>query len=331
VGFLDKIGSGLVGAYHSGVVVAKKEWAFGGHDAAGCSGVYSTEPEMNPDFIFYQRLIMGRMQATPDLLQDHIREISCKPEWRGCTYDVFERNCNHFASDLCWLLLRKRPPEWINSSAEGIALSQRRSVAEASALEEALAAYGSGKSAANGDDASQLPDLDRFTEAFKHAFELRWVRGRKACRASTRHDACPEGQDPVVLRRDAETKLLAACALAGQAAGFVAAAAAQQAATARAEAVAKGFDPEVWDEVWARERDALARSWRELAARDGLDPDPTGEQSIQRAEHVRVALAEATQVCLAVIEARKHANAIVTPDRHISEAIVEEFASYVGQ
>ncbi|CAK9086067.1 unnamed protein product, partial [Durusdinium trenchii] len=43
----------------------------------------------------------------------------------GPRYQLFENNCNHFCSDLCWALLRRRPPDWINRTAEKCARQNR--------------------------------------------------------------------------------------------------------------------------------------------------------------------------------------------------------------
>ena len=48
---------------------------------------------------------------------------------------------NHFASDLSWLLLGKRPPDWVNATADGMARNGSKSDAKQSAQSEALATY----------------------------------------------------------------------------------------------------------------------------------------------------------------------------------------------
>jgi hypothetical protein len=58
--FLWTIGAGLL---HSGVVVGDREYAFGGHDQLGVTGVYWTRPHLEPPGSTFRTAV-----------------------WRGCTY-----------------------------------------------------------------------------------------------------------------------------------------------------------------------------------------------------------------------------------------------------
>ncbi|CAJ1383748.1 unnamed protein product [Effrenium voratum] len=141
VSLLNSLGSNVAGAYHSGLVVLGKEWSFGGHDAEGESGVYSCKPEMNPDYQFYDRVVMGRIRGSVDQVHAIIRKISSSEDWTGPNYNLFEKNCNHFVSDLCWALLRRRPPDWINRTAESLARRHREENIMQQAARLALASY----------------------------------------------------------------------------------------------------------------------------------------------------------------------------------------------
>ncbi|CAE8598460.1 unnamed protein product, partial [Polarella glacialis] len=117
--------------------------AYGGHDDEGKSGVYRCEPEMNSDYQFYSRSVLGQLRGTREQLLSRIRDIGSSPKWAGPQYDLIEHNCNHFASDLCWNLLGRRPPTWVNETAESLARSRRRTRVEQEALRLSLASYGS--------------------------------------------------------------------------------------------------------------------------------------------------------------------------------------------
>eukprot|EP00439_Symbiodinium_sp_Y106_P016328 s1410_g2.t1 len=118
VSLLNSLGSLGTGAYHSGLVVLDNEWSYGGHSEPGSSGAYNCEPEHNPEYQFFDRVVMGRVRASPQQIQSVIRRLATDSEWQGPMYDLFQHNCNHFVSDLCWALLRRRPPDWINQTAE---------------------------------------------------------------------------------------------------------------------------------------------------------------------------------------------------------------------
>jgi len=307
-GLLDHIGAGLAGAYHTGLVVAGEEWAYGFHDVPGKSGVYCSKPEMNPDYIFYQRVILGQVQSTPAEISQKIRKIAFTDKWAGVAYDLIERNCNHFVSDLCWQLLGKRPPSWINGTAEGIALKRRRMRCQETVLAGALSAYcaehaspsapapppQNAKRNSGEPEAPSPPGAKAFKDAFTSTFEMRWSRGEKAVRTAGEH--CPEGEDPQVARRRAEQALLVAAGSAASSAARVVAAAARMAADARRVQPAAGL--EAWDAQWVRESSSLLKAWREQACSDTLDADPESAQGVERTAQVCAALAAAGDAAL---------------------------------
>lgn len=307
VGFLDHIGAGLAGAYHSGVVVANEEWAFGGHDMEGKSGVYRNKPEFNADYLFYQRVVMGHIRCTPPAVTQIVRQLARSEQWAGPSYDLIERNCNHFASELCWQLLKKRPPEWINSTAESLSLGRRRSKTEATELASALAAYRAEhgviwpKSSDAGavQPGADAPGAQAFQDAFSKTFELSWSAGCHKIRLAG--EQCPEGTDPAACRSRVEAQQLAAAAAAAQRAARTVAAVARLAAEARASHP-EGPGQAAWDAAWARGSAPLLRQWREQAVAGSLDPDPAGEQGRQRAVQVDSALAAAAQAAWAAAE-----------------------------
>ncbi len=67
------LGSSLL---HSGVVIRDREYAYGGHDRPGLSGVYWTAPRMAPPgTTFCTAIMQGYALRTDDLIDDILREV----------------------------------------------------------------------------------------------------------------------------------------------------------------------------------------------------------------------------------------------------------------
>ncbi|KAF2842485.1 DUF862-domain-containing protein [Patellaria atrata CBS 101060] len=117
--FLWAIGSSLL---HSGVVIKNKEYAYGGHDRPGLSGVYWTRPsEPPPGGTFRVKVLHGFTFRPEEELDEIIREASQK--FQGTAYNLLTFNCNHFTSYLCEKLTGQKAPNWLNRAASiGLAL-----------------------------------------------------------------------------------------------------------------------------------------------------------------------------------------------------------------
>lgn len=101
---------------HSGVVINDEEWAFGGHDVDGVTGVYVTRPRAVPDNAVFRTTI----PIGVTLLDDRgIRRAleKLRSEYTGPSYDLLNRNCNHFSTEVCLALCGTAPPAWINRIA----------------------------------------------------------------------------------------------------------------------------------------------------------------------------------------------------------------------
>lgn len=61
---------------------------------------------------------IGRFQAYKGDLPRVIHEMELL--WPGSGYDLFKRNCNHFADALCVKLVGKHIPEWVNKAANAV-------------------------------------------------------------------------------------------------------------------------------------------------------------------------------------------------------------------
>ncbi|GAB0135079.1 hypothetical protein EsDP_00003430 [Epichloe bromicola] len=116
---LWSIGASLL---HSGVVINGKEYAYGGHDKRGVTGVYWTKPKIEPPGgTFRCELLHGFTLATQDEIDSALRAASA--EFLGTSYNLLTRNCNHFTSYLCQKLTSTPGPGWLNRAASiGVAL-----------------------------------------------------------------------------------------------------------------------------------------------------------------------------------------------------------------
>merc|ERR1712000_428326 len=101
---------------HSGVVINGKEYAFGGHDHPGVTGVYWTKPKTEPPGgIFKCELLHGFTLASDEEIEAAIRTAS--EEFQGTSYNLLTKNCNHFTSHLVNKLTGTPGPGWLNRAA----------------------------------------------------------------------------------------------------------------------------------------------------------------------------------------------------------------------
>ncbi|KAI0436245.1 PPPDE putative peptidase domain-containing protein [Xylaria telfairii] len=101
---------------HSGVVINGKEYAYGGHDRRGVTGVYWTQPKNEPPGgTFRLEILQGFTFATQVEIDTIIQRASA--EFDGSAYNILTRNCNHFTSYLCQKLTGRPGPSWLNRAA----------------------------------------------------------------------------------------------------------------------------------------------------------------------------------------------------------------------
>jgi len=113
------VGSSLL---HSGVVIKDKEYAYGGHDRRGVTGVYWTRPKLEPPGgTFKLEMTQGFSFYSDEEIAKVIHEVS--QQFLGTSYNLLTNNCNHFTSFLCERLTSKPAPAWVNRAASiGLAL-----------------------------------------------------------------------------------------------------------------------------------------------------------------------------------------------------------------
>ncbi|MCJ1425503.1 hypothetical protein MMC29_003403 [Sticta canariensis] len=115
------LGSSLL---HTGVVIKSlnREYAFGGHDRPGISGVYWTRPSQEPPGGTFRCELLQGFTFRPDHeIESIIKQVS--QNFQGTSYNLLNCNCNHFTSYLCEKLTNRAPPAWLNRAATiGVAL-----------------------------------------------------------------------------------------------------------------------------------------------------------------------------------------------------------------
>mmetsp|Transcript_47945 Transcript_47945/g.128487 ORF Transcript_47945/g.128487 Transcript_47945/m.128487 type:complete len:368 (+) Transcript_47945:79-1182(+) len=119
--FLTRLHNSMLksyGAFHTGVEVYGREWSFGLVCNEWSTGVMSNAPGRNKDHTFRETLIMGFTRCSSAQVVQILNEM--KYQWRGCTYDLFSRNCHHFSNALCARLGVGVLPPWVNDLATSL-------------------------------------------------------------------------------------------------------------------------------------------------------------------------------------------------------------------
>lgn len=103
-------------------MIRGKEYAYGGHNRRGTTGVYWTKPKFEPPGGTWRcDILQGFTFRTDKEIDAIIKEVS--DEFLGQNYNLLTNNCNHFTSALCEKLTSKPAPSWLNRAAGiGVAL-----------------------------------------------------------------------------------------------------------------------------------------------------------------------------------------------------------------
>eukprot|EP00747_Dinoflagellata_sp_TGD_P122336 gnl/TRDRNA2_/TRDRNA2_173604_c0_seq2.p2 gnl/TRDRNA2_/TRDRNA2_173604_c0~~gnl/TRDRNA2_/TRDRNA2_173604_c0_seq2.p2 ORF type:complete len:311 (-),score=50.89 gnl/TRDRNA2_/TRDRNA2_173604_c0_seq2:1415-2347(-) len=131
--FADLLNIG--GAFHVGVEVYQKEWCY------DKGGVWCTSKvRKHRQYSFHQSVDMGGTTMSKREVNDLLATMKC--DWRGVDYDWIRHNCCCFADELCFRLVGKRNPAWVDRAAKVIASSP---MLEASLRNYVKAASGEGQ------------------------------------------------------------------------------------------------------------------------------------------------------------------------------------------
>jgi len=107
-----------VGVYHSGVEVHGIEYAYGGHPY-NVSGIFENNPgdaeELGENFKFKESIHLGETDFSAYEVKRMIETLG--EEYRGDSYHLITKNCNHFSQYLVKTLTGSDIPPWINRLA----------------------------------------------------------------------------------------------------------------------------------------------------------------------------------------------------------------------
>jgi hypothetical protein len=123
--YLHALGAGM---YHTSVEVHGKEWAFGGHDMVGQTGIYAVSASSMPrepgarvgtaeqQYVYRTSLAAGTTDLTERDVERIIQSMG-RDLYQGTQYHILQRNCNHFSDELVKKLGGTGAPGWINRLA----------------------------------------------------------------------------------------------------------------------------------------------------------------------------------------------------------------------
>ncbi len=104
-----------LGIYHTGVEVYGREYSFAGHYYTESTGLRESQPHDTSwlhDAIFKERVLVGHTTYTQPQVRALFTEL--KPDYLGPSYNVLDRNCNHFTQRFLRLLTQKDLPDYVN-------------------------------------------------------------------------------------------------------------------------------------------------------------------------------------------------------------------------
>ncbi|KAF5741768.1 deSI-like protein [Tripterygium wilfordii] len=103
-----------LGVYHSGVQVHGVEYAFGAHEFP-TTGIFEAEPKHCDGFSFRKTILIGKTEMGPAQVRAVMEELA--DIYKGNSYNLITKNCNHFCNDACVRLTGNPIPNWVNRLA----------------------------------------------------------------------------------------------------------------------------------------------------------------------------------------------------------------------
>ncbi|KAL8230417.1 hypothetical protein R6Q57_000195 [Mikania cordata] len=103
-----------LGVYHSGVQVHGVEYAFGCHEQES-TGIFEGEPKQCEGFTFRKQILIGWTEKDLREVRGIMDDLA--EDYKGISYNLITKNCNHFCNDVCVRLTGKSIPRWINRLA----------------------------------------------------------------------------------------------------------------------------------------------------------------------------------------------------------------------
>ncbi|CAE7204059.1 unnamed protein product [Symbiodinium sp. CCMP2592] len=103
---------GLGGAFHCGVEVDGLEWCYGAVLSRSTAGIGCVDPMQCPGHHYRQTVDLGCTDRSTEDIAQMISEMV--EEYPGTAYDLFSRNCCHFAHDFARRLGVRSVPGWVS-------------------------------------------------------------------------------------------------------------------------------------------------------------------------------------------------------------------------
>ncbi|KAK9388792.1 PPPDE putative peptidase domain-containing protein [Lipomyces mesembrius] len=103
-----------IGVYHSAVEIDGREYAYGGHEEPGISGVYYSKSKtpLPGGIICKTSILHGYTSYSQAEVHAIISDLSS--EYMGTSYNLLYKNCNHFTNSLLVRLTDRPAPAWLN-------------------------------------------------------------------------------------------------------------------------------------------------------------------------------------------------------------------------
>mmetsp|Transcript_92072 Transcript_92072/g.204356 ORF Transcript_92072/g.204356 Transcript_92072/m.204356 type:complete len:232 (+) Transcript_92072:74-769(+) len=133
------------GAYHTAVEAYGMEWSYGAKSSG--TGVFASPPGACDAHHYRKPIIVGYTMLTCAEVQSLVGDMIA--EWQGRDYNLFRRNCTHFAAEFCLRLGAGPMPKWVLS------------LAPLGAQLDDVAAAGAAARGGNPEDSYKFRDLAR--------------------------------------------------------------------------------------------------------------------------------------------------------------------------
>ena len=95
-------------------VVHGIEYAYGAHEYPS-TGIFEGEPKQCEGFTFRKSILIGKTDLGPLEVRATMEELS--EIYKGSSYNLITKNCNHFCDEICIKLTGNPIPSWVNRLA----------------------------------------------------------------------------------------------------------------------------------------------------------------------------------------------------------------------
>ncbi|XP_075243605.1 deubiquitinase DESI2-like [Convolutriloba macropyga] len=106
------------GVYHTGVEVHGTEYSFGGHPYP-ISGIFEMDPrsaaDLGQNFNYKETVLLGQTFLDLESVHEIVQQLG--EDFKGYTYHLVHKNCNHFSMAFSRILCGAEIPNWVNRLA----------------------------------------------------------------------------------------------------------------------------------------------------------------------------------------------------------------------